>query len=226
MALIDINAPICCISQMRLLHVAAFHRQPQVVAHLLALGPRLDLHCRDQYGYTPLGCAVLSRNIACCLLLLNAGADASLPCATGRTPLFSAFEYVPEVVKDFITIGGVDVNTPTTIEPIESLPLTLAVIHKHHHLITTLIDLGADVNAVEITSSTALYQAVLLEENYSAKKLLERGACPSQPAAHGRTPMYAAIEKGSTALIRLLVEVCGLCIVSCFDFFHGVFDYF
>lgn len=205
---VDVNAPICASSQMRLLHVAAIHRQPHVVEFLLSLGTRIDINCREKFGFSPLGCAALSKNnVASCLALLQAGADASQPSFSGRSPLYSVIQNIPEIVKEFVTIGEVNVNTRTTLEPIDSLPLTLAVKFKNHHLISTLIELGADVNGVDCASTTALYQAVQLNEYHAAKILLGNGAVPNQCALRGRTPMFAAIENGNTALIRLLVEV-------------------
>mmetsp|Transcript_386 Transcript_386/g.925 ORF Transcript_386/g.925 Transcript_386/m.925 type:complete len:336 (+) Transcript_386:408-1415(+) len=208
---VDVNAPICLNSEMRLLHVAALHQQPHIMAYLLSLGSRMDLNCQEKYGVSPLGCATLGKNNAtCCLALLQAGADATQPSRVGRSPLFTAMENVPEVVKDFITIGGVNVNSPTTSEPINSLPLTLAVKYRHYHLLTTLLELGADVNGVEVTSTTALFQAVQMNEYYAAKVLLENGASPNQRCLYGRTPMFAAVENQNTALIRLLIQDYGV----------------
>ena len=111
-----------------------------------------------------------------------------------------------------MTIGGVDVNTRTTTEPVDCLPLTLAIVYKQQHLITTLIELGANVNQREAVSSmTALYRAILMDDYFAAKSLLENGAFPAQRCVQGRTPMYAAIEKGNTSLIRLLVKVASPC---------------
>jgi ankyrin repeat protein len=213
---VDVNAPVCFPNGMRLLHVAAFHRQPHVVEYLLTLGSRIDVNTiDDEFGYTALGLAVMSKSIACCLALLRAGADAMQPCRSGKTPMFFAIQRVSAIVKDFVTIGGVDVNAQTTSEPIDSLPLTLAVIHKQQHLIPVLLELGADVNQTEAVSSmTALYHAMLQSDYYAAKTLLANGALPNQPSLHGRTPMHAAIEIGNTALIRLLVEVYWLTCVN------------
>ena len=223
---VDVNAPICLKSEMRLLHVAALHRQPHIMAYLLSLGPRIDFNCREKYGVSPLGCATLVKNNAtCCLALLQAGADATQPSHVGRSPLCTAMENVPEVVKEFITIGGVDVNTPTTSEPVNSLALTLAVKYKHYHLLTTLlVELGANVNGVEVTSTTALFLAVQMNEYYAAKVLLENGALPNQRCMHGRTPMFAAVENQNTALIRLLIKVMCVSIKRMILTSHSLFS--
>ena len=204
----DVNAPVAS-NGMRLLHVAAFYGQPHAVSLLLSLKARLDIDCReDEFGYTALGLAVLGKHISCCLLLLNAKANAKICTKDGKTPLFLAMEKLPEVVEDLVTVGGVCVNTPTTSGAHISLPLTLAVIHRRHHLISTLLKLGADVHAVESCNSmTALMQAVLLEDYFMVKMLLESGAVPNQPSVNNRTPLYAAVDRGSTAIIHLLVEV-------------------
>lgn len=193
---------------MRLLHVAAYHNQPHVVTYLLSLGSRIDLNSSDEFGYTALGLAVLSKNIPCCQALLRAGADATQPCNDGKSPLFLAMKRAPDIVRDFVIIGGVDVNARTTTEPVDSFPLTLAVLFKQQHLIAPLIELGADVNQVESCSSmTALYHAIVQDDYFAAETLLENGALPNQRCAQGRTPLHAAIETGNTAVIRLLVQV-------------------
>lgn len=207
---IDVNAPVDFREGQRLLHVAATYGQAHVLSYLVSLGSRVDLNCRDdKFGLSALGFAVFFKKISCCRILLRAGASAIQPDNSGRAPMFNAIEKAPEVVKDLVLIGHVDINAGATLQPVDALPLTLSIIYKQCHLISTLIDeLGANVNQAEaITSTTALYQAVLQGDNYAALLLLERGANASQPCGHGRTPMHAAIEAGSTSLIRLLVEV-------------------
>ena len=206
---VDVNAPVSFPGALRLLHVAAHHNQPHVVEYLLSLGSRLDINCRDdQFGHSALGLAVLCKNMASCLMLLRAGADATQCSNAGKSPLFFAMQSFPDAVKDIVTIGGVNINAPTTTEPVDSLPLTLAVLFKRQHLITTLIELGADVNKIETASSkTALYHAIAQEDYFATKCLLQNGALPNQRCLRGQTPMFAAVEKGNTALIRLLVEV-------------------
>jgi ankyrin repeat protein len=189
-----------------------------MVSYLLSLGSRIDINVRDdEFGHTPLGMAVLSKNIPSCLSLLEAGADVSIPSYAGKTPLFYAIERLPDVVKDIISIGGIDVNMRTSSSPEDSLPLVLVVIHKQYHLIHTLIDLGANVNQQEeISHRTPLFTSILLNDYYAAKVLLENGADPNQPCELGRTPLYAAIEKGNSDIIRLLVQVTKVVPLKCY----------
>lgn len=73
-----------------LLHLAVmlgFHR---LVSHLIALGA--DLDSRDKNGYTSLALAALCGRVACCRLLLDAGASHEVVTADGKTPFDVARE--------------------------------------------------------------------------------------------------------------------------------------
>jgi hypothetical protein len=101
----------------------------------------------------------------------------------------------------------VDPNRPTTTEAIDGLPLHLCVLYKQPYLIDELIRLGADVNLIEPHSgNTALMMAVILQEEYSARKLLEKGADPTLRSSQGRAPLYVAAERGNCNLLTLLIK--------------------
>lgn len=73
------------------LHLAA--RDPVGSDRLDSLLPymrKLDINARDRYGNTPLHIAVIYRNAGCVRLLIDAGADQTIPDNKGRTPYDTA----------------------------------------------------------------------------------------------------------------------------------------
>ena len=213
------NAPVSS-TGMRMIHVAALYNQPQVVSFLLTFNKSLvDIDIRDdEKGYTAFGLAVHAKNISACKALLAAGADVNLPSHAGRTPLMDALASLPLLVEDIIAAGGIDLKRRLTLETCDALPLSLAVLHQHRHLLSTLVRLGADVNQAEGHSgATPLYHAVVLEDYLAVEMLLRLGADPNQKTVKGCKALYFAIEKGNTAIIRLLVEVCVVSNYCCCD---------
>ena len=96
---VDINEPVVLPSGLRLLHVAAFHKQPQIVSLLINLGANIDV-LDDEGGYNPLTMAIIGTNIAAALELINAGADLSIVSQAGRSPMYVAIEKgLTEVVR-------------------------------------------------------------------------------------------------------------------------------
>jgi len=83
---IDVNEPVVRPSGLRLLHVAAFHKRPQVVSQLLEAGANVN-QLDDEGGYTPLTMSIIGGNEAAALELLAAGANVHHPSRSGRAPM-------------------------------------------------------------------------------------------------------------------------------------------
>lgn len=203
---VDINAPIVDTGS-RLLHVAALHKQPLVVCHLIQKGAHLNI-ADDEHGYTALNMAIIASCTTAALELIHAGADTLKATKSGRQPLYVAIEKgLLEIARVLIEKGGVDPNKTTTAEPIDGLPLHIAVLYKQPHLVDELIRLGADVDLIDPASgNTALLMASLLQENYIAKKLLSSGANPLICSNQGRTSLYVAAERGNCTLLSLFIQ--------------------
>ncbi|MFZ4455975.1 MAG: ankyrin repeat domain-containing protein [Bacteroidales bacterium] len=83
-------------------------------------------------------------------------------------------------------------------------PLQLAAMRGKPLCAKTLIDCGADVNAVEGNGATALHGAAFYGDEDIVKVLLEAGADPLFPDKHGNTPLSLARDKGHEKVYELL----------------------
>jgi ankyrin repeat protein len=144
---VDINEPVVLPSGLRLLHVAAFHKQPQIVSLLINLGANIDV-LDDEGGYNPLTMAIIGTNIAAALELINGGADLSIVSQAGRSPMYVAIEKgLTEVVRVLVQKRKIDINASTTREARYLLThallltclLTYSLTHSLTHLLTHLL---------------------------------------------------------------------------------------
>ena len=81
-----INSPVVFPTNLRLLHVAAFHNQAQVVSLLIDMDADLNV-LEDESGYTPLAMAIIGDNASAALDLIAAGANPRIPSKAGRTAM-------------------------------------------------------------------------------------------------------------------------------------------
>jgi len=72
-------------------------------------------------------------------------------------------------------------------------------------LIRILLEYGADINAQNDVGATPLYWATTSGLPEAICALLEQGADPNI-SMYGMTPLHPAVEQGSTAIVRLLLE--------------------
>jgi ankyrin repeat protein len=98
---------------------------------------------------------------------------------------------------------GANVNLPPS-EKYSSV-LQAAISLRHVHLIDTLLDAGADVNANDPRFGTALTEAARMEDTVWAKKLLERGADPVLSGGSLGTPLQAAAYWHRIPMLSLLL---------------------
>jgi len=204
---VGINDPVCASDGMNPLHVAVCHQKHAAVSYLLEKGA--DVYCVDRkHGYTPLMVAIISSNSLAALQLIRAGADVHRASRSGRTAIYMAVEKgLVDVVRALVREGGVDVNARATAEHVDGLLLTIAIIYGRREVVGLLLDLGAEPNVMEsISRNTPLMAAVMLDDYWSANKLLDRGADPTSLSAQGRTLLYVAAEKGNAEMIRLIAQ--------------------
>jgi ankyrin repeat protein len=204
---VGVNEPAVRPSGLRMIHVAAFHKQPVIVSQLIRLGANVN-QFDDENGYSPLSMAILGLNTSAALELIEAGANVKQPSRSGRTPLYVAVEKgLVDVVKTLLAMPGVDINAPVTSEKNAARPLHVAILYGQCHLIPVLINLGADVNLPDDERKCSpLLMATLLKDSWSVKLLLRANANPCQLSKEGRSALYIAAEKGFSGILRLLVE--------------------
>ncbi|AGP53351.1 hypothetical protein M271_08655 [Streptomyces rapamycinicus NRRL 5491] len=124
-----------------------------------ALGEGADVGTLDEYGATPLHHAVAARSAAAVGALLAAGADPRAQAAFGNAPQFTA--------------AGPGRPHPTT-RRVEG--------EEHWSILWSLLDAGADVNAVSTGGQTLLDLAIRADPypERQVRLLRERGAVSSE----------------------------------------------
>lgn len=222
-----------------LIHVVAAHPfgdDVDAIQMLLQRGAKVT--DKDDLGQTALHFAAGAGNRKIVQLLLEEGADVnyvgktssviSLACKGGHievakilfdkaslsfrdnkkmTPLHLAIEHLnyDDVVPLLLRKGfSVDVRDASG-----ATPLRLAVFAGKIDVAELLIEYGADVNAVDSTSQTALHLVATREirkNEYSITRLLlDSGADVNTQDADGMTALHYAVSKGKERLINLLM---------------------
>eukprot|EP01035_Chromulina_nebulosa_P017825 gene17825-23436_t len=198
----DVNEPVDVNINYRLLHAAASKNQQHIVKKLLDLNADINLSAA---GYTPLAVALVNRNSEIALDLIKAGADITIPVNAGRPPLYIAIEKgLTEVVKHLITECNLDVNSKLYDGLFHTYPLNIAITYKQPHLVPILISLGADVNLKDDEGFTPLLAALVKDLPNEAISLIEKGADIYEPNVIGRFPLFVAVERGHTEVIKYL----------------------
>jgi ankyrin repeat protein len=190
------------------------------VQRLLELGFAVDT--RDDQGATALlrACGAGHREVAACLL--DAGADASLAARSGVTPLAAAVAARREALVALLLEHHVAIEQRL---PNDATALMVAAAMGYPEIADTLLDAGADVNAVDASGRSALHAAAQFgfEHNDSLRarrlfdSLLRRGADINRADNEGKTPLLlllgAQLRPGSEcdathigALVPLLLE--------------------
>jgi uncharacterized protein len=126
----------------------------------------------DAEGATPFLFAADRSDVALMRLLLDLGADPLLPNFTGSTPLMAA--------------AGLG-----TTEPLEEAGEEVEAIEA----VTMLLDLGADIDAVDDNGDTAMHGAAYGNYPLVVQLLSDRGADPQvwkERNKFGRTPLFIA----------------------------------
>jgi ankyrin repeat protein len=91
-------------------------------------------------------------------------------------------------------------------DPLDRTPLHYAVVDKNEPLVVSLIESGADINAVDKDGWTPLHFAAQRQFVGTAELLLDAGAIIDAQDGNGNTPLSNAVfsSHGSGDLIRIL----------------------
>eukprot|EP00595_Chromulina_sp_UTEXLB2642_P002947 CAMPEP_0196764890 /NCGR_PEP_ID=MMETSP1095-20130614/7128_1 /TAXON_ID=96789 ORGANISM="Chromulina nebulosa, Strain UTEXLB2642" /NCGR_SAMPLE_ID=MMETSP1095 /ASSEMBLY_ACC=CAM_ASM_000446 /LENGTH=674 /DNA_ID=CAMNT_0042121683 /DNA_START=525 /DNA_END=2549 /DNA_ORIENTATION=- len=198
----DVNEVVDVKSNYRLLHVAASLNQYHIVKKLLDLKADINLSAN---GITPFVAALLNQRSDIALELIKAGVDVTKPNNIGRTPLFIAIEKgLTEVVKYLITECKLDVNAKLFSGSFHTYPLNIAISYNQPHLVSVLLSLGANVNQKDDEGFTPLLAALVKDFPNEALAIIEKGADIYEPNVTGRSPLFVAVERGHTEVIKYL----------------------
>ncbi|XP_015281361.1 PREDICTED: B-cell lymphoma 3 protein [Gekko japonicus] len=191
------------------LHIAVVQENLSVARRLVGLfqkGQR-DLDAFNNLRQTPLHLAVITGQPALVKLLLSHGASPMVLDRNGQTALHLACEHGSLRCLQEMLEGR---PSPLDLEArnFEGFtPLHVAVATSNHDVILTLLEHGADVDAVDIKSGRSpLLHAVENNNLEMVELLLQHGANVNAQSYGGNTALHAASGRGFLDALRLLVR--------------------
>jgi ankyrin repeat protein len=189
------------------IHVAARNNHGTMIRTLVELGSNLDLE-ESEHGYTPLMLALVLGYEWVATELILAGANVRYLASNGRSPMFVAAEKgLLSIINLMISHCGVGVNEPA-VRPSGLRMIHVASFHKQPVVVSQLIGLGANVNQFDDENGySPLSMAILGLNSAAALDLIAAGADALMPSRSGRTPLYVAIEKGLTEVVKALAGI-------------------
>jgi ankyrin repeat protein/mono/diheme cytochrome c family protein len=170
-----------------------------------------DLQARNDIGDTPLMTAALYAGTDVLELLIKAGADVNATNQVGATVLLRAATSEDKV--RLLVAKGADIKARSRMG---NSPIILAARKPgNSSTVRFLLDHGADPNATNAFSATALMAAAAADDLDTVRLLLDKGAnvngIPKRDAQNffwggWRTPLMWAAFQGDESLCKLLLE--------------------
>ena len=170
-----------------------------VIDQLLAAGA--DINRVDEDGYTVLSCTPLHGNHEVARKLLACGADIA---AAGARALRDAVSGEDDELLDLFIAAGSAVDTQYADEQLT--PLILAAHEGYFYGIKTLLDHGANIEAITVDGETPLLNAVRKQRYDCVALLLERGANRHHTDLYSNTALSWATRLQDARLIELLTS--------------------
>ncbi len=176
-----------------LLHWAAEITRPQLVSYLLSRGA--PTRQADNFGRLPLHAAATGLPNREFEQVLGATGTVDVPDNEGNTPIHVALSAAraDRAFRMLVFADSVDVQNDQGASY-----LHLAVT-RAPQLVTTLLDVGAKVDAMDVAGNSPLHLAITNDRNREALAILAAGADLTMQNAVGRTPLHEAIEDGDPA---------------------------
>ncbi|KAJ8674380.1 hypothetical protein QAD02_005642 [Eretmocerus hayati] len=178
------------------LHAAARCDNVKSVRVLLDHGAKV--HCKDDWGYTPLSTAIVckQKEIVDLLMLEGAAEDADF----GKLIDFAVKTSNKDIV-DILLRDRKFVKDPSVC------PLTTAIRHADEEILKILIQKGADINSEETDlKMTPLYAAATYGQERIAKFLIENGANLDARVGDGATALHVSGTINDTSVLSLLLN--------------------
>ena len=145
--------------------------------------------------------------LVCCITIFCFHCQAEIVSESALTPAMILENAIKEgKTSEVLTLieAGIDVN-----QPLEQgvMPLHAAVIHNQESIAAALIQAGANVNAMDLTTqATPLHLASLYGREGIATLLITKGANVNANMKFGITPILVATQFGQIQLIQLLLD--------------------
>ena len=131
------------------------------------------VNAADAHGVTALALACENVSVRTVDALLNAGANPNIARTSGMTPLFDAIDVASADLVAALLARGANVNAATSKTRITAL--MWAIGEGHSAIAKTLLEAGADVQAVTTDGFSALTFAARMGDIDTAKMLLAAG---------------------------------------------------
>ena len=165
------------------------------------------LNTTDGSGNTPLHYASEWQLNSAIISLIQKGAKVTAENANGESALFSAVKSNnPETIKILVENGVViDSKDNHARDNLGNTPLHAAVKWNSIESAKTLISLGVDVNAQNLSGKTALNEACRSAKREMAVLLIKSGADINAADAAGRTVLMDAISSMNEQMVSLLI---------------------
>lgn len=165
------------------------------------------LNTTDGSGNTPLHYAAEWQLNNAIINLIQKGAKVTAENANGESALFSAVKGDnPETIQILVDNGAVvDSKDNHARDNLGNTPLHAAVKWNALKAARTLISLGVDVNAQNLSGKTALDEACRSAKREMAILLIQNGADVNASDAAGRTVLMDAIASRNDQMVSLLI---------------------
>lgn len=193
---------------MNQLHIAAGTGSVEAVAPLLST---VNIDQGDPKGRTPLHFAATLGSARVVKLLLNKGANVSIPNHEGFTALISCAQQGHLVVCRMLVEAGADIEAANSQG---STPLYLAATRGHREIVETLIEAGANVDCRRVAGTTPLFSAAEMGHVDIVRVLLRAKAdallTRTDPSGDTWLPLDAAVATGHAEVAYELIRQRGV----------------
>jgi len=108
-----------------------------------------------------------------------------------------------ERVKQLLAKDEILLNTR---DAFNSTPLHWACMRDHEDICMLLINMGADVNALELHDGGVLHWAAHSDNRRVVEALILKGAVVDKKNRYGRTPLHVTARRGCTEVAKVLIE--------------------
>ena len=166
------------------------------------------LNTTDGSGNTPLHYAAEWKLDNAIIALIQKGAKVNAVNSNGESALFSAVKADSPSTINLLVENGIitDSRSNLTRDHLGNTPLHCAVRWNALQAARSVIQLGSDVNAQNLSGKTALSDACRSAKKDMAVLLIRSGADINATDATGRTVLMDAISSSNEEMVRLLLQ--------------------